>query len=79
MNHFIVNGRSYSTPDEWASYDYIVTLALGTKKRRDVVYTVTYSTSHKGDEQRAGTLVPGVNRVGLEDDMVFDVADTSGA
>ena len=42
------------------------------------ILSVTYSTRRSGDEQRQGSLRPGKSTP-VEDDMVFNVADTSNA
>ena len=77
MKDIIVNGLGVSTPDNEASYDYIVMLGLRGKGRHGVLYTVTYAMP-RGIDRRDGSLTPGQS-VKIENGMVFNVVYTGNA
>lgn len=75
MNTINVNGTDIEYGQLPLSISYgTVVQAAGRDPQR--IYTVTYTTRRKGDEQRQGTMHPGLSIL-LEPGMVFNVADTS--
>lgn len=63
--------------DKFLSISYADIISLA-GERQNRIYTVTYTTRRKSDEQRRGTLTPGQTTL-LEPGMVFNVADTGNA
>ena len=71
-----VNGRKLPIPGDEASYETIVSLALGKVPPKDVLYTVVYGSGPA--EKPDGSLLPG-GSVKVRDGMVFSVAHTGNA
>ncbi len=81
--NIILNGRSivigeevlFPEKDGLISYEDLLEWSGYSPGR---IVSMSYRTARTGDEQRAGILSPGES-VKVEDGMIFDVADTSGA
>jgi hypothetical protein len=73
--HIYINGRKHEHVGLDISYEAVIQMA-GFRPGR--ILSVTYSTRRKGDEQRSGCLTPH-KTIKVENDMVFDVGDTSNA
>lgn len=70
-----INGKPHTTTKDSLSYEDVMTLAGFDPAR---IFSMTYCTRRKGDEQRSGILSPR-RSVKIEEGMLFDAGDTSNA